>query len=336
MVKVCYEQIDSATLKEIRQLEDPDFIGHAVRAAALRRPFLVQAYGSTLKYNTYSSQFAKNHKIYEQKVLFEDFAVLAKDQGISIKEAIAYALENGDAHVRCTCPSFLYHGFAYIGTVLDFIYGLPKEGRAPHKMNPGEQGSVCKHLARVLRAVAEDKSKITSKFEQIYKKSDKYVPTGAEKPIEKKVQPQPEKPTPEAEAPEEIEKEEKPLSPEQVKNPYDFLGRQKKPVKKSVFNPYRSEHEENEITESLVYPVKSAVTVYNSPSGIKVDWRSTLWMHEMFALGAKGFGDKRRELEQLIESRDDMELISFILRYLGEDFLVFEPMPIAASYSVME
>jgi len=50
--------------------------------------------------------------------------------------------------VSCTCPDFLYGGFAYLGT--RYGYSLIRETRPPVKRNPKLKGSVCKHLISVL------------------------------------------------------------------------------------------------------------------------------------------------------------------------------------------
>jgi hypothetical protein len=54
----------------------------------------------------------------------------------------------GNISVWCNDPSFTYYGWKYIASNLG--YGLEPETRRPSKRNPRLQGTVCKHLYRVL------------------------------------------------------------------------------------------------------------------------------------------------------------------------------------------
>jgi dihydrodipicolinate synthase/N-acetylneuraminate lyase len=73
-------------------------------------------------------------------------------KGMDLSEALEYFREvqdKLDILVHCSCPSFLYHGYAYIATKLGFA--IKREGRPPRIRNPGLRGTVCKHLVVVLR-----------------------------------------------------------------------------------------------------------------------------------------------------------------------------------------
>lgn len=70
---------------------------------------------------------------------------------LSMEDAIEMFKKNNhklDILVYCDCPSFLYHGYAYIATKLGF--GVKREMRPPRIRNPRLKGSVCKHLVAVL------------------------------------------------------------------------------------------------------------------------------------------------------------------------------------------
>lgn len=57
----------------------------------------------------------------------------------------------GDLKVHCTCPAFNWWGYRYILTQLDAaIYPQPIE---PDERNPRRRGTICKHLAVVLRVL---------------------------------------------------------------------------------------------------------------------------------------------------------------------------------------
>lgn len=127
-----------------------------------------RVYASTVEYATKSSKYIKNKTIYTQKILFRDFYVIARDKQIPMADAIRYAIENADVHVRCSCPSFLYHGFAYIDTQLGALYGLPREGRFPEVQNPGLRSVYCKHLSRVLEQIMRNENVLVEKFSAVY------------------------------------------------------------------------------------------------------------------------------------------------------------------------
>lgn len=164
--------IESLTIPELRAAEDPAFLKKGVRRAELTAPMLKRVYASTVEYQTKSSKYIKNKTIYTQKVLFRDFYYIAKDKQIPLRDAIRYALESGDVHFRCQCPSFLYHGWAYIGTELGALYGLPREGRFPEQRNPALKSVYCKHLSRVMEQIIKNEESIVEKFAAVYNRSD--------------------------------------------------------------------------------------------------------------------------------------------------------------------
>lgn len=88
---------------------------------------------------------------YEQTVKLQDLKIVSKMSGDD-KDKVSMAMD-GDIKVMCTCPDFLYGGFKYIGTVLD--YSTHPENRFPEIKNPNEEGTVCKHLHHLLKHVHE-------------------------------------------------------------------------------------------------------------------------------------------------------------------------------------
>lgn len=71
-----------------------------------------------------------------------------KELGDMSLESLKAALVAGDIKIQCSCEDFLYKGFAYMGTQLD--YSLMDEPRFPQVRNPNLEGSVCKHGISVL------------------------------------------------------------------------------------------------------------------------------------------------------------------------------------------
>jgi hypothetical protein len=141
------EPVNSATAQELLDANDnPNFYHRADHLAATKAvggSELVRTYANTLELRTKSEHFAKNQTYYRQWVLFKDFHVIAKDKKIPFESAVDYSINFGDVNIRCSCPSHKYHGFAYMGDQLQYLYGLPREKRFPKIRNPQLQNATC-------------------------------------------------------------------------------------------------------------------------------------------------------------------------------------------------
>ena len=146
--------INSFTIKELLDNRDGNFIHHDQHTKELQSPVLEYCYANTLKFKIKSSQFGKptkakngvmgtNRTWYNVFVLFEDFYTIGKYKEIPFEDAIDYAINFGDVHIRCNCPAELYWGYRYMGTELKYLYGIPREDRYPVERNPGLKGTVC-------------------------------------------------------------------------------------------------------------------------------------------------------------------------------------------------
>jgi hypothetical protein len=168
------EIIWSATAQELLDANNnPNFYHrseHLADTKAVGAPELVRAYASTLEYRVKSEHFSKNHTYYRVWILLKDFKIVARDKKISIEDSVDYVLHYGDVHVRCSCPSFLYHGFAYQGDQLGYLYGLPREKRFPKVRNPTLQNVSCKHIHMTLEQMLKDNEKIIKMFSEYYKR----------------------------------------------------------------------------------------------------------------------------------------------------------------------
>lgn len=171
--------ITSLTLKELRDAEDRPFLKKDIRRAELSAPILNRVYASTAEYLTKSSKYIQNRTVYVQRILFKDFAYIARDRQIPLKGAVKYSIESGDVHLVCSCPSFLFHGFRYIATQLGYLYGIPKEKRFPDVRNPRVQSVYCKHLSRVMEQVLQDETLLIQQFADKYARADE-LSQGAE------------------------------------------------------------------------------------------------------------------------------------------------------------
>jgi 8-oxo-dGTP pyrophosphatase MutT (NUDIX family) len=68
------------------------------------------------------------------------------------------------------CPSHKFHGYAYMGTQLQYLYGLPRENRFPKIRNPNLQLTTCKHVHMALEEILGSKEKIIKMFSEYYKR----------------------------------------------------------------------------------------------------------------------------------------------------------------------
>jgi hypothetical protein len=173
--------IKSFTIKELLDSRDGNFIHHDQHTKELQSPVLEYCYANTLKFKIKSSQFGKptkakngvmgtNRTWYNVFVLFEDFYTIGKDKEIPFEDAIDYAINFGDVHIRCNCPAELYWGYRYMGTELKYLYGIPREDRYPVERNPGLRGTCCKHEDAVLQWILRNKDLIAKMFAKYYER----------------------------------------------------------------------------------------------------------------------------------------------------------------------
>lgn len=166
--------IYSFTLKELYDARDGNFIHHDQYTSELSEPVLLYAYANTLKFEIKSSHYGEkvkggtNATKYNIFVLFEDFYTIGKDKDIDFEDAIDYAIEWGDIHIRCTCPAQLYWGYSYLGTQLKYLYGIPRENRFPKIRNPNLKGTVCKHDDAVIQWILKHKDIVAKLFATYY------------------------------------------------------------------------------------------------------------------------------------------------------------------------
>lgn len=173
------EPIYSFTLKELYDNRDGNFIHHDEYTKELDSPVLLYCYANSLVFEIKSSQFGKKVKMkngqtgtnqtkYKIYVLFEDFYTIGRDKEIPFGDAIDYAINYCDVHIRCNCPAHLFWGMAYLGTELKFLYGVPKETRYPKIRNPQLKGTICKHEDAVIQWIFRNKEIVTKMFAAYY------------------------------------------------------------------------------------------------------------------------------------------------------------------------
>lgn len=171
--------IYSFTMKELLDARDGDFIHHDKYTSELESPTLKFAYANTLVFEIKSSKFGKKAKTKDGKVgtnttkykifvMFEDFYTIGRDKDISLEDAVDYAIDFADIHIRCNCPAHTYWGYSYEATQLGFLYGIPRENRFPIIRNPQLLGSLCKHEDKVIQWIFRNRDLVVRMFSTYY------------------------------------------------------------------------------------------------------------------------------------------------------------------------
>jgi hypothetical protein len=114
---------------------------------------------SSVEYNNEMPEFIFNvihppehggsGRTHQVHIRLDSFPDVIEYDKLSTMDQIKHALVAGDIHTNCTCEDFLYKGFAYIGTQLD--YSLQDEDRPPVIRNPNQEGTLCKHTLSVIK-----------------------------------------------------------------------------------------------------------------------------------------------------------------------------------------
>lgn len=135
-------RIDESTRKELLGDMEARRQGRASQYAAIYQDT------NPLDYTTYFIADGNKQTKWNQTVQLGEMKWLMKQKDLDIGQMVQLAL-TGDVKVFCNCPDYLYGGFKYMGTELDYNLGT-KEKRFPSMRNPNLEGTVCKHLFRVL------------------------------------------------------------------------------------------------------------------------------------------------------------------------------------------
>lgn len=102
---------------------------------------------------------------WEQEIVLLDWDEALNMEDLNYNERANLAVF-GDIKAKCSDPSFLYWGYKFIATQLDYNANDP-ENRFPEVRNQGLEGSVCKHLYAVLTVLPFHISDVASKMREI-------------------------------------------------------------------------------------------------------------------------------------------------------------------------
>lgn len=99
---------------------DPNFLRSAERVRQLKAhgTRYVGLRGMNVYFQTFSSEYAQNRKIWTQEIMLLDLPETIGMRDMLMKDRVRLAMR-GDVLVRCNCPAFLYWGFAYILSQID-------------------------------------------------------------------------------------------------------------------------------------------------------------------------------------------------------------------------
>ena len=98
-----------------------------------------------------SEQKNGSHKDYEVRLRLLDFKHISRMRG-PMSDKLRLAIDS-EVKVNCSCPDYLFGGFKYIATQLD--YAIRLENRPPDIRNPDQDGTMCKHLFYLLSHIEE-------------------------------------------------------------------------------------------------------------------------------------------------------------------------------------
>lgn len=101
------------------------------------------------------------HTRQEVYVALDEFWEMYEENETSPKKITLASLLNlvimhGNIRIYCTCPSWLYGGYKYMATELDYAY-KEVETRFPKIKNPKLLGTLCKHAFVVVKALPYQK-----------------------------------------------------------------------------------------------------------------------------------------------------------------------------------
>lgn len=114
------------------------------------------------------------HTLQTVEVQFDEFWEMyddneASDKKLSLASLLNLVIMHGNIKVYCSCPSWLYGGYKYMATELDYAF-KERENRFPKIKNPKLLGTLCKHAFVVVKALPYQKFGIEAAIKRKLKK----------------------------------------------------------------------------------------------------------------------------------------------------------------------
>lgn len=104
----------------------------------------------------------KARRVFVQFRDSNDYTKIAKI--LDSKENFETSVSKKNIRLHCSCPSFKYGGYKFIGTLED--YSIYSEDREPEITNPHLEGTLCKHGLAVVERMKDYYEEIMDKLIQ--------------------------------------------------------------------------------------------------------------------------------------------------------------------------
>jgi len=137
------EWLNEYTYKDLLKGASPD----KKRLAKERNAFYNGLFANEMRFTSPGTEK------WQQKIRLLDLETALKLKGMTLLDRVKLAV-SGDLEVYCSCPSWTFHGFAYIASQLGYGFKEDPEHRFPKVRNPQLAGTTCKHLITVLQVLA--------------------------------------------------------------------------------------------------------------------------------------------------------------------------------------
>ena len=153
------QRLDEFSVKDIAKIINPSDLPHKDYEPLLRQVDYQGTKRDICKWlvnNTYNG--------WDCYVQFMDWFEQINDTRYNAKQVADLLMWSGDVRLMCKCPSFSFHGYAYILTQLQA--SIVPEERFPHIRNPQLLGIACKHLRKLFRVLPFQTGRIASAIKQ--------------------------------------------------------------------------------------------------------------------------------------------------------------------------
>jgi len=229
------KKLDELNVNDLRKGIDPQ--KRALSKAVIGKGLQEISIDGVLKFHT-NAVTTHGVAYWQQWVILLSWWDAISQVDLPYIERANLAVTSGDILIRCDCPSFLFHGFAFILSSLDadanmypdYDMNMGPETRFPKIRNPELKGVMCKHLVRTVADIMPFKISSVAKAMKEFVESGKisfsdkgtaYVtadgPPRGEKAVEKVAKPDP-KDEPPKEPVKKPEPEEDPEQPDTSEN----------------------------------------------------------------------------------------------------------------------
>lgn len=143
IVKDFINRLDEFTYKDVMNVIDGRDLPHRDYAPLIKSVRYVSTKGNTMKF------FVPNrYNGWNVFIRYPQWGEQVRDVSVTAVEAARLLLWSGDLQLFCACPSYVFHGYKYVQTMLGMA--IVPETIFPKIRNPHLKGICCKHQRRVI------------------------------------------------------------------------------------------------------------------------------------------------------------------------------------------